>query len=119
MSICIYVQVLLKELVLSTTTSNTYQQVNNTLNNILQHQNNTLDSIFRLKNNDKKFNYFPCIYWLPKMHKIPTGVRVIITGKKCINEQASKYILSAFKLCYNQIDAYHKKNILKGPKPFG
>ena len=38
-----YVQVLLN------TTSNTYQQVNETLHNILQQQNNTLDSVFGLK----------------------------------------------------------------------
>ena len=40
-----YVQVLLKELGLLSATSNTYQQVNNTLHNILQQQNNNLDSV--------------------------------------------------------------------------
>ena len=60
-----YVQVLLKESGLLTTLSSTYQQ------DILQHQNNTtLDPVFRLKNNDNKFYCLPCIYWLPKMHKI-------------------------------------------------
>ena len=44
-----YVQVLLKELNLLNATSNTYQQVNDTLHNILQQQNNTLDSAFRFK----------------------------------------------------------------------
>ena len=44
-----YFQVLLKELCLLNTTSNTYQQVNDTLHNILQQQNNTLDSVFGLK----------------------------------------------------------------------
>ena len=61
-----YVQVLLKELGLLSATSNTYQQVNETLHNILQQQNNTLDPVFGLKNNDKEFNCLPCIYWLPK-----------------------------------------------------
>ena len=46
------------------------------------------------------------------MHKIPSGAGFIIAGKKCINKQLSKHVTSAFKLCYNQIDAYHKKNIL-------
>ena len=41
-----YIQVLLKELDLLNTTSNTYQQVNDTLHNILQQQNNTLDFFF-------------------------------------------------------------------------
>ena len=107
-----YVQALLKELGSLNTTSNTYQQVNDTLHNILQQQNNTLDSVFGLKNNDKEFNYLPCIYWLPKMHKIPSGVRFIIAGKKCINKSLSKDVTSAFKLCYSQIDAYHQKSIL-------
>ena len=56
-----YVQVFLKELDLLTTTSNTYQQVNDTLYNI-RHQNNTLDdSNIGLKNDDKEFNCLPCI----------------------------------------------------------
>ena len=53
-----YVQVLLKELGLLSATSNTYQQVNDTLHNILQKQNNTLDSVFGLKNNDKGLTVF-------------------------------------------------------------
>ena len=73
-----YVQVLLKELGLLSATSNTYQQLNDTLHNILQQQNNTLDSVFRLKSNDEKFNCLLCIYWLPKMHKIPSGAGFII-----------------------------------------
>ena len=94
-----YVQVLTKELGLLSATSNTYQQVNDTLHNIMQQQNNTLDSVFGLKNNDEEFNCLPCIYWLTKMHKIPSGARFIIAGKKCINKQLSKHVNSAFKLC--------------------
>ena len=75
-----YTQVLLKELGLLSATSMTYQQVNDTLHNILQQQNNILDSVFGLKNNDEEFNYLPCIYWLPKMHKIPSGARFITAG---------------------------------------
>ena len=60
-----YVHVLTKEKGLLSATSNTYQQVNDTLHNILQQQNNTLDSVFGLKNNDEEFNCLPCIYWLP------------------------------------------------------
>ena len=116
-----YVQVLLKELGLLSATSNTYQQLNNTLHNILEQQNNTLYSVFGLKNNDEEFNCPPCIYWLPKMHKILSGARFIIAGKKCINKQLSKHVTSAFKLCYSQNIAYYKKKhiISVGPKPFG
>ena len=114
-----YAQVLLKELGLLNTTSDTYQQENDTLHNPLQQQNNTLDSLFEIKNNDEEFNCLLCIYWLPKIDKTPSGARFIIAGKKCINKQLSKYVTSAFNLCYSQIDAYHKKNIiLMGAKPF-
>ena len=84
--------------------------MNDTLHNILQQQYNTLDSVFGLKNNDKKFNCLLCIYWLQKMHKTPSSsVRFIIACKKRINKQLSKHVTPAFKLCYIQIDAYHKK----------
>ena len=79
-----------------------------------------LDSGFGLKVNDEEFNCLSCIYWLPKMHKISSCTRFIIAGKECITKQLSKHVTSAFKLCYSQIDAYHKKHIiLVGPKPFG
>ena len=81
--------------------------MNDTLRSVLQQQKNTLVSVFGLKNNDKEFNCPPCIYWLPKMHKISSGQRFIIAGKKCINKQLSKYVITAFKLCYSRVDAYH------------
>ena len=92
--------------------------MNDTLHNILQQQNNTLDSVFGLKNNEEEFNCLPCIYWLPKMHEIPSGARFIIAGKKCINKQLSKHVTSAFTLCYSHIDAYHKKTYSSGAKTF-
>ena len=100
------------------TTSNTYQQANDALHNVLQQKNNTLDSVFGLENNDEEFDCLPCIYWLPKMHKIPSGARFVIAGKKGINKQLSKHGTTAFKLFYSQIDAYHKKNYFSGTKTF-
>ena len=70
-----------------------------------------------LKNSDEKFNCLPCIYWPPKMHKIPSDARFIIAGKECINMQLSTHVTSAFKLYYRQIDAYHKKHF-SGTKTF-
>ena len=43
------------------------------------------------------------------MHKIPLGAMFITAGNKCINKHLSKHVTSAFKLCYSQIDPYHKK----------
>ena len=55
-----------------------------------------------------------------KRKKIPPGAKFIIAGKKCINKQLSKHVTSAFELCYNQIDAYHKKTYyFNEPKPLG
>ena len=42
------------------------------------------------------------------MHKIQSAARFVIACKKCI-KQLSKHVTSAFKLCYSQIDANHKK----------
>ena len=102
-----YVQVLLKELGLLNTTSNTYQQVNDTFDNFLQQQNDTLDSVFGLKNNDEEFNCLPCIYWLPKMYKISSVAKFIITGEKCINKQLNKLFTSAFMLSVGRLYLIH------------
>ena len=78
--------------------------MNDTLHNILQQQNNTLDSVFGLKNKGEKFNCLPCIYWLPKMHKIPSGARFIIADKKCINKQLSKHVTKLPDILYKVVD---------------
>ena len=54
------VQILVKEIDLSNITSNTYQQVNDTLHNVLQQEN--LSSVFGLKKDNEEFNSLPCIY---------------------------------------------------------
>ena len=98
-----------KKLGLLNTTSNKYWQVNGTLHNILQQQNNGHNSVFGLKSHGKKFNCLPFIYWLPKMHEIPSVARFIIAGKKYINKQV--HPTSTLNLCYRQIDVYHKKTL--------
>ena len=118
-----YVQVLKQELGLLSTVSNTYQQVNDInnvqQNNTLQQQNNTHDFLFGLKNNEEEFSCLSCIHLLSKMHKIPSGSRFIICGKKCFNKKLTKHVPSAFKMCYSQIDAYQKKTCyFSGTKTF-
>ena len=116
-----YVQVLLKELGLLNTTSNTYEPENDSLHNILQQQINTIDSTFGIKNNDKELNCPLCIYWFHKMHKIPTVASFITARKRYISKQLSKNVTSVFKPCYSQIETYHKNKhiILVKPKPLG
>ena len=41
------------------------------------------------------------------MPKIPSSAIFIKAGKKCFNEQLSKHVTSAHKVCYSQIDAYY------------
>ena len=84
--------------------------MNDTLHNVLQQQINNLYSVFRLKNIGQEFSH-SCIYWLLKMCKIRSGARFIKGGTKCISKKLNKHVTSEFKLCYSQIDAYHK-NIL-------
>ena len=43
------------------------------------------------------------------MHKIPSGLRFVMAGKKCINKLLNKNVTSALKLYYSQIDACHRK----------
>ena len=113
-----YVQVLIKELGLLSATSNTYQQVNDTLHNILQQQNNTLDSVFGLKKNGEKFNCLPCIYWVPKMHKIPSGARFV--RNVLINNLASMLLHHSNYVTVKSMHITKKKHINSvGPKPFG
>ena len=49
------------------------------------------------------------MYWIPKMHKNPPSARFIIASKQCSTKAISKYVSSAFKLMYHQIDNFHKK----------
>ena len=83
--------------------------MNDTIHNVLQQQNNTLHSVFGLKNNNEEFNCLPCICWLPKTHKIPSGAIFIIASKKCIIKQLSKHVTSAFKLCYAMMPITEKQ----------
>ena len=47
----------------------------------------------------------PIMYWIPKMHKIPSAARFIIASKHC----STKQISNTFKLIFNQIENFHKK----------
>ena len=52
----------------------------------------------------------PIMYWMPKLHKTPTGARFIIASKTCSYKPLSKTISSIFKLIYKQIENYHNKS---------
>ena len=48
------------------------------------------------------------MYWIPKMHKNPTGARYIIVSKICSTKPSSTFGSNVFKLVYSQITNFHK-----------
>ena len=50
----------------------------------------------------------PIMYWMPKMHKSPSGSRFIIASKHCSTKPLSKAVSNAFKLIFRQIENFHK-----------
>ena len=50
----------------------------------------------------------PNMYWLPKMHKIPSKARFIVAAPVCSIKQLSKVVTTAFKIFFKQIEKYNK-----------
>ena len=46
----------------------------------------------------RKQKTLPFTYWIPKMHKNPTGTRFIIVSEICSTEQFFKSVFNVFKL---------------------
>ena len=56
----------------------------------------------------------PIIYWIPKMHKNPTGARFIIACEICSTKQFSKFLSNFKKFCVLQTsDAINIKTLAK------
>ena len=58
---------------------------------------------------DEREKDLPIMYWIPKMHKVPTASRFIIASQQCSTKQISKSVSNAFKLIFHQIQNFHKK----------
>ena len=52
----------------------------------------------------------PIIYWMPKMHKNPSGARFIVASSKCSTKPLSKTISYIFKLIFEQKQNFHLKS---------
>ena len=48
------------------------------------------------------------MYWIPKLHKNPTGARAIIASKVCCTKQVSKSVSNAFKLVTPEFRIFKK-----------
>ena len=57
----------------------------------------------------EKEKELPLMYWTPKKHKQPTGMRFIIASRVCSTKKLSKAISLVFKKIYHQIENYHLK----------
>ena len=52
----------------------------------------------------------PSMYWIPKLHKVPVGNRLIIASPKCSLKPLLKDVTPILKLFQNQIKSFHDKN---------
>ena len=64
-------------------------------------------NVWVLKSHKKK-KTLPVMYWIPKMHKNPTGARYIIVSKICSTKPSSTFGSNVFKFVYFQITNFHK-----------
>ena len=57
------------------------------------------------------------MYWLPKIHKRPTGARFIVAFRKCSTKALSNASTKSFELIFKQIQSFHKKSHFTSFKP--
>ena len=100
-----YVEVILKEIRVSPE-NNTYVSSQLSSNEII-FNNIEYAKNLGLKVDDKDLS-LPDMYWMPKMHKHPSGCRFIIASKHCSTKSLSKAISSVFKLIFTQVEKFHK-----------
>ena len=94
-----YAETLLKEFGVLGNNSKTYEKVINNKTSIINNTVKEINNQFSIKISDD-MKALPTPYWLPKMHKTPTGTRFIIASKQCTVKDLSKKVTSAFKLIY-------------------
>ena len=85
---------------------NTYYKANKSCDELINENteyNKSLD--FEVTEEEKTL---PIIYWIPKMHKNPTGANSIFASKICFTKQISKSVSNVLKLEYFQIEIFHK-----------
>ena len=102
-----YVEVILKEVGVLGQASVTYTRSNKTMVEII-HDDLLVTDRLKLKAEEKN-EILPSMYWMPKMHKNPTGQRFIIASKFCSTKPLSKTISSVFNLIFNQIENFRLK----------
>ena len=102
-----YAEVILKEIGIIGTGSNTYVKANKSAEEIID-ENITYTKRLGFEVNDKDKS-LPVMYWTPKMHKTPIGARFIIASKSCSTKAISTAVSSIFQLIFRQTENFHKK----------
>ena len=103
-----YVQRILVEIGIMDNPSTTYRVVEKDIQSIILNNIAVCDKFgLSVDENNQKL---PIMYWIPKMHKTPSGARFIVASSKCSTKPLSKTISSVFKLIFNQIQHFNHKN---------
>ena len=103
-----YIKRILDEVGVTDLPSNTYKICNKDVQNVIYNNIQICDK-FKLKV-EEGFETLPIIYWMPKMHKNPSGARFIVASSKCSTKPLSKTISYIFKLIFEQIQNFHLKS---------
>ncbi len=102
-----YVEMILKEIGHIGPDNSTYEKIDKSKEEIVDE--NVMYSKRSGFKVDEREKDLPIMYWIPKMHKNPSGARFIIASKQCSTKQISKAVSNAFKLIFHQIENFHKK----------
>ena len=103
-----YIKRILDEVGVTDLPSNTYKICNKDVQNVIDNNIQICDK-FGLKV-EEGYETLPIIYWMPKMHKNPSGARFIVASSKCSTKPLSKTISYIFKLIFEQIQNFNLKS---------
>ena len=103
-----YVASLLNEVGIPNNKSPTYKKSHLSKEEIIQNNIEICEQFGLTVDNQQKT--LPIMYWIPKMHKKPTGKRFIVASSKCSTKPLAKVISKIFKLIFNQINNFHDKS---------
>ena len=101
-----YVEVVLKEIGILGTGSETYEKANRSKDEIID-DNRTYSERLGYTLSEKELD-LPTMYWIPKMHKNPIKHRFIVASKSCSTKQLSTAVSNTFKLIHRQTENFHR-----------
>lgn len=102
-----YVEVILKEVGILGNGNDTYVRSDRSKIDIVD-ENVNYSKRLGVEVSEKDLE-LPIMYWTPKKHKQPTGIRFIIASKHCSSKGISKSISQVFKLIYRQVENFHTR----------